>query len=303
MRNPWKRYCGACLTGIAISCVMAWLNLRIGSGNRVRRAMILGCLLFGVDLILFNFFMPLVFDADIPDLTPPHLNRYSDGDCWVSGIFKQATMPPNYKEGKHGCRKSEVFDLGNGLLKVVASYAVFIAIGLLLSLVPAGELGLSEDSVFQPSDVFYAVRPNLSHLNRQNRFDLSGCRKRDRQRISRRKTTAFCLPSQPCCYLPTYPTRETVSDLTAGYIQGKGLRNLEKSRRYSLKGKQFLNVFLPVGFYLLILELLTLLVCIVSFAPSVSGRKQCIYLFHCPDRSAASSGSPYSFLYLRLSGR
>ena len=31
--------------------------------------MILGCLLFGVDLILFNFFMPLVFDADIPDLS------------------------------------------------------------------------------------------------------------------------------------------------------------------------------------------------------------------------------------------
>ena len=30
--------------------------------------MILGCLLFGVNSILFNFFMPLVFDTDIPDL-------------------------------------------------------------------------------------------------------------------------------------------------------------------------------------------------------------------------------------------
>ena len=30
--------------------------------------MILGGLLFGVDLFLFNFFMPLVFAADIPDL-------------------------------------------------------------------------------------------------------------------------------------------------------------------------------------------------------------------------------------------
>lgn len=56
------------LTGIAISCVMAWLNLHISNGNRIRRTMILGCLLFGVDLILFNFFMPLVFSADIPDL-------------------------------------------------------------------------------------------------------------------------------------------------------------------------------------------------------------------------------------------
>jgi len=30
--------------------------------------MVLGCLLFGMDLILFNFFMPLVFAANIPDL-------------------------------------------------------------------------------------------------------------------------------------------------------------------------------------------------------------------------------------------
>ncbi len=56
----------------------------------------------------------------------------------------------------------------------------------------------------------------------------------------------------------------TVSDLTAGYLQSKGLRNLEKSKRYSVKGKQFLNIFLPVDFSLLLLELLTLLVCIVT---------------------------------------
>ena len=56
------------LTGIAISCVMVWLNLHISNGNRIKRAMILGCLLFGVDLILFNCFMPLVFSVDIPDL-------------------------------------------------------------------------------------------------------------------------------------------------------------------------------------------------------------------------------------------
>ena len=69
---------------------------------------------------------------------------------------------------------------GKWILKVVASYAVFIAIGLLLSLVPAGELGLPDSSVFQPSDVFHAVRPDVSHLNRQNHFDLSGCRQGDR---------------------------------------------------------------------------------------------------------------------------
>lgn len=30
--------------------------------------MIVCFLLFGLDLLLFNFFMPLVFNADIPDL-------------------------------------------------------------------------------------------------------------------------------------------------------------------------------------------------------------------------------------------
>ncbi len=56
------------LTGFTTACVTAWLNLYICSGNRVKRTLILGGLLFGVDLLLFNFFMPLVFAADIPDL-------------------------------------------------------------------------------------------------------------------------------------------------------------------------------------------------------------------------------------------
>ena len=66
--KPLETVLWCLLTGIAISCVMAWLNLYIQSENRMLQALILGVLLFGVDLILFNFFMPLVFDADIPDL-------------------------------------------------------------------------------------------------------------------------------------------------------------------------------------------------------------------------------------------
>ncbi len=66
--KPWETVLWCLLAGIVISCVTAWLNFHIGNGNRGRRAMMLGCLLFGVDLFLFNFFMPLVFDADIPDL-------------------------------------------------------------------------------------------------------------------------------------------------------------------------------------------------------------------------------------------
>ena len=56
------------LTGIAISCVTAWLRPRISHGSRLKRAMVLGCLLFGMDLVLFDFWMPLVFAANIPVL-------------------------------------------------------------------------------------------------------------------------------------------------------------------------------------------------------------------------------------------
>ena len=66
--KPLETVLWCLLTGIAISCVMAWLNLYIRNENRILQALILGGLLFGVDLILFNFFMPLVFDAAIPDL-------------------------------------------------------------------------------------------------------------------------------------------------------------------------------------------------------------------------------------------
>ena len=50
------------------ACAMAWLNRYVSGGSRIKRALIMGGLLFGVDLFLFNFFMPLVFAADIPDL-------------------------------------------------------------------------------------------------------------------------------------------------------------------------------------------------------------------------------------------
>ena len=63
----------------------------------------------------------------------------------------------------------------------------------------------------------------------------------------------------------------TIGDLASGYVQGKGLDNLRKSRRYPLKGKGFLNLFLPFCAYLLILEILTLLTCIILFEPLSAG--------------------------------
>lgn len=58
----------AVFVGFVLSLVMQWLNDKLCVKNRLARPVLLGMVLFGVDLLLFNFFMPLVFDADIPDL-------------------------------------------------------------------------------------------------------------------------------------------------------------------------------------------------------------------------------------------
>jgi hypothetical protein len=55
-------------TGFIVACSLAWLSQYIASANKFHKACALGVLLFGLDLTLFNFFMPLVFAADIFDL-------------------------------------------------------------------------------------------------------------------------------------------------------------------------------------------------------------------------------------------
>ena len=66
--SPMETLLWCCLTGLAIGLTTVWFNRYIPGMRRIPRALTLGLLLFGADLLLFNFFMPLVFDADIPDL-------------------------------------------------------------------------------------------------------------------------------------------------------------------------------------------------------------------------------------------
>ena len=155
---------------------------------------------------------------------------------------------------------------GKWLRKVVASYAVFIVIGLLLSLAPASRLGLSEEMflnlrmllmLFGPIYFTLIVKIILAFL--------AAAKGKENDTVEKSRGILFAVTA--LLLFANLSNAQTVSDLTSGTIQGKGLRNLERSKRYSLKGKRFLNVFLPVGFYLLMLELLTLLVCIVVFAP------------------------------------
>lgn len=55
-------------TGLIVACSLAWLRQYIIPANKFIQAITLGLLFFGLNLTLFNFFMPLVFDANIFDL-------------------------------------------------------------------------------------------------------------------------------------------------------------------------------------------------------------------------------------------
>lgn len=56
------------ITGITVSAVLIWFGQFIVNRSRVKRAVLVGCVLFGVNLTIFNFFAPLVFMSDITDL-------------------------------------------------------------------------------------------------------------------------------------------------------------------------------------------------------------------------------------------
>lgn len=160
--------------------------------------------------------------------------------------------------------------VGKWLLKVVASYAVFIAIGLLFFLIPARRIGLSEEVFLNLRIFFMLLGPIYFTLIVKIIFTfLNAAKGKGKDTAEKNRGVLFAVTA--LLLFANLSSAETISDLTAGTIQGRGLKNLEKSKRYSLKGKRFLNVFLPVGFYLLILELLTLLICIVTFAPLSKG--------------------------------
>ena len=56
------------LTGIVIAAVVLWLGKYVDEQGALKRVLLSGAIFFGVDLLLFNFFMPTVFNADIPGL-------------------------------------------------------------------------------------------------------------------------------------------------------------------------------------------------------------------------------------------
>ena len=72
------------LTGLVMASVALWFEKHLNEQNRVKRALLSGGLLVGVDLFLFNFFMPLVFNVDILDLA---LRTGMDIGCVTIGLL------------------------------------------------------------------------------------------------------------------------------------------------------------------------------------------------------------------------
>lgn len=166
---------------------------------------------------------------------------------------------------------------GKWLLKVVISYAVFIGIVWLLGRIPAEKIGLSEDMFFDLRMFFMLFGPIYLTLIVKIVLTILTAIKHKEKGIAE-QNRGVLLVVTAILLLANLSNAQTVADLSSGLIESKGLKSLNRSKRYNLKGKRFLNVFLPIAFYMLILEILTLLVCIVIFAP-LSNAASNIFIF------------------------
>lgn len=163
------------------------------------------------------------------------------------------------------------------ILKVVISYAVFIGIGWLLGRIPAEKIGLSEDMFFDLRMFFMLFGPIYLTLIVKIVLTILAAIKH-KEKDTAEQNRGVLLAFTAILMLANLSNAQTMADLSSGLIESKGLKSLNRSKRYNLKGKRFLNVFLPVAFYMLILEILTLLVCIVIFAP-LSNAASNIFIF------------------------
>lgn len=163
------------------------------------------------------------------------------------------------------------------ILKVVISYAVFIGIRWLFGRIPAEKIGLSEDMFFDLRMFFMLFGPIYLTLIVKIVLTILAVIKH-KEKDTAEQNRGVLLAFTAILMLANLSNAQTMADLSSGLIESKGLKSLNRSKRYNLKGKRFLNVFLPIAFYMLILEILTLLVCIVIFAP-LSNAASNIFIF------------------------
>lgn len=72
------------ITGLVIAVTILYLKKHLVTNGRIKVSLILGCMLFGIDLLLFNFFIPLVFSYDISDLL---IRTFADVISITIGVY------------------------------------------------------------------------------------------------------------------------------------------------------------------------------------------------------------------------
>ena len=140
---------------------------------------------------------------------------------------------------------------GKWLLKVVASYTVFITVGLLLSFVPAGKLGLSEEVFFNLRMFFMLFGPVYLTLLVKIILTFLAAAKRQEQGAAE-KSQGVLFAVTALLLFANLSTAETVSDFTSGYIQGRTAKSRKKQTVF-FKGKAVFKrfsscVFVPADF-------------------------------------------------------
>lgn len=67
-QSPYQSILWTLITGIIIGCMFNYLYPTIIAKSPFLESIVFGFILFGVNLFFFNFFIPLVFNSDVPDL-------------------------------------------------------------------------------------------------------------------------------------------------------------------------------------------------------------------------------------------
>lgn len=155
---------------------------------------------------------------------------------------------------------------GKWIIKVLVSYGFFIAIGMLLGMIPAESIGLSEKMFLNLRMFFMLLGPIYLTLIVKIVLTFMNKSRNQNQAMSERGfRTATAVMNILIFFNLT--NGKILTDGAEAWVQSKGLRTIEKSKGYATKGKRTLNTFLPVCLYILILEILTLLMSIVVFQP------------------------------------
>ena len=135
-------------------------------------------------------------------------------------------------------KQSKGARFGIWLLKVLVSYTVFILLGLLISLIPAGNLGISEEMFYNLRMFFMLFGPvYLTLIVRIILIFIQTAQGKNSNTAETGRGAIFAVTA--LLLLANLSNTQTASDLAAGMVEGDGFKTLEHSKRYFLKGNHF----------------------------------------------------------------